>query len=226
MQNPLILSEKDGATLAETMTTKELAEQLGTDKKVIIENARKYLPNKIIEQGKQTLWTKAEVTVLIDGMKNNNSNQYREKGTVTGAVTVISTDLTPALKIKKAYDLAVEGYEEELAILKARNTEQQKVIEEQKPKAECYDNFLAREKFCNFRDASQYFGTSQTDFMNLLRSKYIYKNSVGEYRAYADYSDCFALRPFDKGKDRVGQQLMLTLKGLQYFGSFFQKQTV
>lgn len=219
MQNPLILSEKERSTLAESMTTKELAEQLNCGVKTIFNIARKCLPNKVIENGKPTFWSKAEVTVLIEQMKTSNPNQYDLVRSVQG----VSTELTPALKIKKAMELMQEGYEEELAILKTRNIEQQKVIEEQKPKAECYDNFLAREKFCNFRDASLYFGTSQTDFMNLLRSKYIYKNSVGEYRAYAGYSDCFALRPFDKGKDRVGQQLMLTLKGLQYFGSFFQK---
>lgn len=104
-------------TKEKVMTTRELAEQLGTDKKVIIENAKKYLPNKIFEQGKPTYWNEAEITVLIDGMKGNNSNQYREKCSVTGAVTVVSTDLTPALKIKKAMSLddvaEIFGYDSE-----------------------------------------------------------------------------------------------------------------
>ena len=64
----------------------------------------------MFEQGKVTYWNEAEITVLIDGMKSNNSNQYREKGTVTGAVTDVSTDLTPALKIRKAMELMQEGY--------------------------------------------------------------------------------------------------------------------
>lgn len=112
----------------ETMTTKEIADVLGTDKKVVIENARKFLPNKQFEHGKQTFWSQEEVTVLIEGMKGNNSNQYRGKGTVTGAVTVASTELTPALRIKRAMEMMQEAYEEELAIIKARAIQAEQVV--------------------------------------------------------------------------------------------------
>lgn len=122
----------------ETMTTRELAEQLGTDKKVLIENARKYLPGKVFAHGKQTLWTKEEVTVLIEGMKQNNSNQHREKGSVTGAVTVASTELTPALKIKRAMEMMQEAYEEELAIIKARALEAERVVRQIADGRGCY----------------------------------------------------------------------------------------
>jgi len=97
------------------------------------------------------------------------------------------------------------------------NKQLREVIEEQKPKVEVYDHFLEREQFCNFRDASNYLGISQTDFMNLLKTKYIYKNSVGEYRAYSDYAKYFTLRPYDRGNDKVGQQLMLNISGLEFF---------
>ena len=79
------------------------------------------MPDKVFEHGKTTYWDKAEVTILIEQLKSNNSNQYRTKGTVTAAVTDVSTELTPALKLKKALELAQEAYEEELAILKAKN---------------------------------------------------------------------------------------------------------
>lgn len=110
-----------------TMTTKELAARLNTSPKVILENAKKCLPNKTIENGKATYWSKAEVTVLLDCLKGNqkthSSDLYFES---KGALT---TELTPALKIKKAFDLMQEGYEEELAILRAKNAEQQAVID-------------------------------------------------------------------------------------------------
>ena len=122
----------------ETITTRKLAEQLGTDKKVLIENARKYLPDKVFAHGKQTLWTKEEVTVLIEGMKQNNSNQHREKGSVTGAVTVASTELTPALKIKRAMEMMQEAYEEELAIIKARALEAERVVRQIADGRGCY----------------------------------------------------------------------------------------
>ncbi len=104
------------------ITTKELAERLGTSPKVVLENAKKCLPNKVIANGKATLWNEVEVTVLLEFMKVNNNRTDldlydRSKG--------MSTELTPALKLKKALDLAQEAYEEELAILKSKNIELQ-----------------------------------------------------------------------------------------------------
>lgn len=106
------------------MTTRELAIQLGTQPNVITENAKKCLPNKKIENGKPTYWTKAEITVLLECLKSNNQNQFDLSRSLIG----ISTELTPALKIKKAFDLMQEGYEEELARLRAENEEKEKVI--------------------------------------------------------------------------------------------------
>lgn len=99
------------------MTTKEVAKVLGTSPKVVLENARKCLPSKTIENGKHTEWNEAEVTILLDHLKNNpqtNSNDLylQSKGNV-------STSMTPALKLKKAMELAEEAYQEELARLKA-----------------------------------------------------------------------------------------------------------
>lgn len=202
------------------MTTKELAEKLHCETKTIFNIARKCLPNKVIENGKTTFWNNAEITVLIEQMKTSQPNQHNLVRSIQG----VSTELTPALKIKKAFDLMQEGYEEELERLKLLNEQKDQQLLEQKPKVETYNNFLSREKFCNFRDAANYFGVSQTEFMSLLKSKYIYKNSVGEYRAYSEYSEYFTLRPFDKGKDNIGQQLLLNLKGLEFFGKFFKKQ--
>lgn len=101
------------------ITTLQFAKQLGTGSNVILENARKCLPNKRIENGKTTYWTEAEVTVILDYMKNHDSNNRSVELNSTVANT--STSLTPALKLKKALELAQEAYEEELARLKAEN---------------------------------------------------------------------------------------------------------
>ena len=172
-----------------TITTKELAEQLKTDKKVIIENARKYLPNKVFEQGKVTYWNEAEITVLIDGMKSNNSNQYREKGTVTGAVTDVSTELTPALKIRKAMELMQEGYEEELAILRAKNLEQQRVIEEQTPKVEFYDDVAGSSDTIDMKEVAKVLnvkGLGRNKLFELLRDKKVLDRNNQTYQKYVD----------------------------------------
>ena len=115
MRNKALAIQQKGKS-KEVMTTKELADFLKTSSKVILENARKCMPNKVIENGKPTYWNKIEVTVLLDYLKNNpqtnSSHLYLEsKG--------YETDLTPALKIKKALELMQEGYEEELRRLEA-----------------------------------------------------------------------------------------------------------
>lgn len=60
------------------MTTKEVAESLGCTVKTVMNNAVKCLPNKVFENGKPTEWTEADVTVLLDYMKeHSNVGWYR-----------------------------------------------------------------------------------------------------------------------------------------------------
>ena len=105
----------------EMITTRELAEQLGTSIKVVLENARKCLPNKEIRNGKPTYWSKEEVTVVLEQMKENPKTNSSELYVQSKATT--STDMTPALKLKKAMELANEAYQEEIERLKALNIE-------------------------------------------------------------------------------------------------------
>ena len=56
------------------MTTKEVAETLGTTPNVITENWKKLFPSKEVQRGKAVDWTDEEVTVIIDYMQKNQSN--------------------------------------------------------------------------------------------------------------------------------------------------------
>lgn len=103
-------------TSKDFMTTKEIADCFGTKPNVITENAKKCLPDKKIENGKTTYWTKEEVTILIDFMQNNNN---RKDLNLSNRMIGISTDLTPALMIKQAMELAQKGYELELKRIEA-----------------------------------------------------------------------------------------------------------
>lgn len=85
-----------------TMTTAEVAQQLGTKPNVITENAKKCLPNKRIENGKTTFWTQEEITILLDFIK---SHKVGAGVNLSNDLIGVSTDLTPALKIKKAMEL-------------------------------------------------------------------------------------------------------------------------
>lgn len=90
-------------------------------------------------------------------------------------------------------------------------------IAEMRPKAGAYDAYLDRGQFCNFRDAAQMIGVPQAELMDLLKSKYVYRNDMGDYRCYAEYAEMFALRPFVQG-GRTRQQLMLTISGVDRLG--------
>ena len=200
------------------LTTRQVAEQLGTSPKVVLENAKKCLSGKIIQNGKPTYWTPEEVTIIIERMKQSKPNQNGFTASVKG----VSTELTPALKIKKALELMQEGYEEEMERLRTVNqtlVQENMKLEDEKaallPRAEAYSQFLDRSQSINLRDAAQYLGVTQTELMQVLKARYIYRARDG-YRAYSEYSCYFMLRPWTNG-DRSGQQLLMTSKGLDFF---------
>lgn len=123
MQNPVRVSAKNDVSLAQndvSITTRQLAEQLGTRPNVITENAKKCLPNKKIENGKPTYWSKAEVTVLLEFMKSNNNRTDLD---LSNRVIGTSTDLTPALRMIQAMEMFQKAANEELARLRAENVE-------------------------------------------------------------------------------------------------------
>ena len=199
------------------LTTRQVAEQLGTSPKVVLDNAKKCLSGKIIQNGKPTYWTPEEVTIIIERMKQSKPNQNGFTASVKG----VSTELTPALKIKKALELMQEGYEEMERLRTVNQTlvQENMKLEDEKaaliPRAEAYSQFLDRSQSINLRDAAQYLGVTQTELMSALKARYIYRARDG-YRAYSEYSCYFTLRPWTNG-DRSGQQLLMTSKGLDFF---------
>lgn len=78
------------------MTTKEVAESLGCTVKTVMNNAVKCLPNKVFENGKPTEWTEAEVTVLLDYMKEHSN--VGAGIDLVNDLQAVSTSMTPATK--------------------------------------------------------------------------------------------------------------------------------
>lgn len=194
------------------MSTKELADIFSVDVKTINNTVDRLggllgsISCKSFGGRPTKVFTEHQATMIKQEIQKHHNLQSRQVDAVTTEYEENQT-IFNALQIlqKRSEDLQN----------KLKMAEQ--TIEEQKPKADAYDHFLTRDQFTNFRDASNYLGISQTDFMKILRSKYIYKNSIGEYRAYSEYSKYFTLRPYDRGYDRTGQQLMLNINGLEYF---------
>lgn len=100
---------------------------------------------------------------------------------------------------------------------------QQKQLAITQPKADVYDELVSRDYVKNFRDTAAYLGITQKAFMTILRSKYIYKTKSNEDRAYSEYAEYFKLRPFKVG-EKEKEQLMVTVKGLEYFKAKYGKK--
>lgn len=166
-------------------TTAEIAEQLGTSPKVILENAKKCLPNKKIRNGAPTYWDKAEVTILIDYVKGNS---HRNDTTFTNLVKVTETDLSPALKIKKALELMQEGYEEELERLRILNAEKEKQLQEQAPKVEFFDDVTGSDDTIDMKEVAKLLnmGIGRNKLFELLRDKKILDGNNQPYQKYVD----------------------------------------
>ena len=195
-----LFQENQTVDTSSTMTTKQLAESLGVSPQTIRDTVERLgLANSILQvkiRGQNSYaFNEAQATAIKLELQNHSKvNSLSPK-----------TALEKQLIIKQAMQIQQEIIDE----LKAEN-------EAMKPKAIAYDEFVAREKFCNFTDAANYLHIKRNELIEMLKTKYIYKNSVGEYRAYSEYARYFALRPFEKGQ-RVGQQLMFTIEGLEFF---------
>lgn len=121
------------------------------------------------------------------------------------------------IKLEKAWNTpeAVMSRALQLANKTLDNIKHQVAI--MQPKAVVYDELVDRSKTMNFRDMAAKLGFTQTEFMAILKAKYVYKNSIGEYRARAEYQKYFTLRTFNKSTDKTGEQLLLNMEGITYF---------
>ena len=155
-------------------------------------------------------------------MRNAAPNALKDKETAIGGNVSFTVNQTidTLMDNPDTLQLMLQKSLERNVRLGIENRELKEVVKGMKPKAIAYDDFIDRSKFCNFRDGAAYMGVPQTELMNLLKSRYIYKTVAGEYRAYSEYSRLFALRPFILG-DKTKQQLMLTIEGLEFFKGKF-----
>lgn len=214
MENELTLFDNEVVgTDEEKFTTRQLAEQLNMDVKTVRENGKKCFPNKVFENGKTTYWTKPEAAALIEYMKEHNNRTDLACTTVVQATT---TELTPALKIKKAMELMREGYEEELAILRAKNAEQAEKITRDAPKVDYYDRICNASGLVNIRQASKLLNIPEKKFIGaLIESGYLYRDACGTLTPYAGRAALFAVKEWT-ANGKAGIQTLITPEGLSH----------
>jgi hypothetical protein len=110
---------------------------------------------KIIENGKPTLWTKAEVSLLLEKLKANTNNQYNLQSQIAG----IETSLTPVLQLKMLQDQMNRIYDAELTRVKADNTRLQ-------IKADEHDTYLTVKRVARLNGISW----NSLDWRRVMRS--------------------------------------------------------
>lgn len=121
------------------------------------------------------------------------------------------------IKLEKAWNTPEAVMSRALQLANQTLDNVRKQVALMQPKAIVYDELVDRNKTMNFRDMAAKLGLTQNEFMTILKSKYIYKNSIGEYRAYSDYQKYFTLRTYNKSIDKTGEQLLLNMEGITYF---------
>lgn len=97
---------KNAITKESTMTTKEVAKALGVDARTITRAAKRYLPNKKIENGKRTFWTEEEISVLLNEMKRNGYGSGTRND-------LTSTEVVQVTETSKSYELRLQSVVEQ-----------------------------------------------------------------------------------------------------------------
>lgn len=212
------IMETEGMKNKEVVTTRELAESLGTSPKVILENAKKCLPFKIIENGKPTYWNREEATILIEQLKKSNPNQ----NTLTGAVKAVSTELTPSLRMIEAMRMFEAAANEELARLKAENERQKSMLIEQQPKVEFYDDVTGSKDTIDMKEVAKILkikNVGRNRLFEILRSKHILDRCNQPYQRYVDagYFRIIESRfTLPNGETRISLKTVVFQKGLDF----------
>lgn len=96
--------------------------------------------------------------------------------------------------------------------------QQQRLLAEQAPKAEYFDNLVDRNLLTNFRDTAKQLGLKQNQFITLLlNDKYIYRDKKGSLKPYAQYAGTlFKLKDWGD-EHKSGLQTMVTPQGKETF---------
>ena len=96
--------------------------------------------------------------------------------------------------------------------------QQQKLLTEQAPKAEYFDNLVDRNLLTNFRDTAKQLRLKQNQFIALLlNDKYIYRDKKGGLKPYAQYTGTlFKLKDWGD-EHKSGLQTMVTPQGKETF---------
>lgn len=206
------------------MTTREVAETLEVGLATIQRAAKKLfnpssVQTRVINGGKSMIFNAEQVTAIKEELMRHHNirSEMPEK---------MQTELSIMHRVADGFAALKEWN----TSLQQQLSEEKRKNEEMRPKAEFYDRLgISQTLFC-FRDAARKCHIRQTDFMNLLKGKYIYEVRTSDgrhtyhYRAYAPFEKYFDFQMYEMQNGKYGQQLKLTVEGLDYFTRLINEQ--
>lgn len=121
--------------------------------------------------------------------------------------------------VPQTYPDALRAYADELEA--HEKTKQH--LEEAKPKAEYFDNLVARNLLVNIRDTAKELRIKQNEFVAfLLDGKYLYRDQKGKLRPYAQHTPTlFEVKEFSRG-EFSDVQTLVTPQGRETFRLLLQ----
>lgn len=157
------------------MSIGEVAQSLSCSHETV-----RYYANKLgfTKNGVKTLLDESQVTLILDAIKNANTNQHN----LPKGLSEVSTSLTPALKIKQAMEMMQSAYEEELQILRAKQIEDAPKVEffnQVTDSTDCIDMGTVA-KVLNFKNIGR------TKLFEILRNNGILMSDNRPYQKYID----------------------------------------
>ena len=152
---------------------------------------------------------------LIFGSKLINAKRFKHW---------VTSEVIPSIRKNGGYIIKQEELTPEQivanALIVAQNiiANKEKQIEELQPKADYFDQLVDRNLLTNFRDTAKEIGIKQKIFITYLENHdYIYRDSHGNIRPYADKNKgLFELKEFANG-DFTGVQTLVTPRGRETF---------
>lgn len=168
MQNSLKLSAKDENSLGKTVTTRELAEMLGVEKRTIQETANRllsanvlsHLETKSVVGGKTFVFDEEQATLIKQEIQKHHNLAGRQ-------IDNVSTDLEILANASKAFSDLQELY-------KRKEAEYRAIIEEQKPKALVYDKICNADGLKSVEQVASNLGWGKNNFFALMRGMGIF----------------------------------------------------
>jgi phage antirepressor YoqD-like protein len=208
----------EAESVGKTMTTKEVADSLGCAVKTVFENAKICLPDKRVENGKTTLWTENEVTILLEYLKQEkasgrHSNLYIQS---KGVETAKSLELEAALAAQKAIELQ----QMVIAKLKAENEAKRKRLEVAEPKAETLDKMTATASDISVRELAAILAVphlGQNNLFQKLRDDGYIDGLNRPYWQYIEGGLMYEKEYYVPQLDATKRRLRITQKGVAHF---------